>query len=220
MKQRLADIAYEQMQKKIITLEFEPGQQLDEQELSKLLKIGRTPIREALLKLSSEYMVESQPKRGFFVGQLAFQNVKMIFDALRILELGIARLAVQQNDPRLLELMQKNNDSFRDLLDISDFLTLFLLNHEFHIYFSRYSKNDYLIRSLKSVRNDVNRLTFMSFKHQNLHSGQFGNYNIEVYNEHQKMIDCLKNKNLKGLEKVILIHVQGFQKKVFKYFTD
>ncbi len=220
MKQRLTDIAYEQMHKKIITLEFEPGQQLDEQELSKSLKIGRTPIREALHKLSSEYMVESQPKRGFIVSQLAFQNVKPIFDALRVLELGIARLAVQQNDPGLLELMQKNNNSFKDLLDVYDFLTLFWLNHEFHIYFSQYSKNDYLIRSLKSVRNEVNRLTFMSFKHQDPHGGKFGNYNIEVYNEHQKIIDCLKNKDLKELEKIILIHIQGFQKKVFKYLTD
>ncbi len=219
MKSRLADIAYELIHKKIITLEFEPGQQLDEKDLASTLDIGRTPIREALLKLSSEFMVESMPKRGFAVSQLAFQNVKPIFDALRILELGIAQLAVQQNDPEPIELMQENNDQFKKLLDKPDFLTHFWLNHEFHICFAKCAGNDYLLRALKSVRNEVNRLTFMSFKHQNPQGDQFKLYNIDVYKEHQKIIDCVVAKDLPLLQNTIDLHIQSFQKKVFDYLT-
>ena len=66
-KQPLAVTAYETIVRKIICLEYPPGQYLEENQLVEELGIGRTPVREALVRLQSENMIESQPNKGVVV---------------------------------------------------------------------------------------------------------------------------------------------------------
>ena len=56
-KQPLAVTAYETMVRKIICLDYQPSQHLEENQLVEDLGIGRTPVREALVRLHSEKMV-------------------------------------------------------------------------------------------------------------------------------------------------------------------
>jgi DNA-binding GntR family transcriptional regulator len=78
-KQPLAVTAYETLVKKIICLEYQPSQHLEENQLVDDLGIGRTPIREALVRLHSEKMVETHPKRGVIVRPITLQNTKAMF---------------------------------------------------------------------------------------------------------------------------------------------
>ena len=110
VKQPLGVTAYEQIYRRIMTLEYIPGQPLDEKNLMAELGIGRTPIREALLRLASDFMVESQPKRGCIVRPLTIQNTRAAFSALRIMEQGAAELALKQDNTSILPLMRQAND--------------------------------------------------------------------------------------------------------------
>jgi len=62
----LNERAYQKINERITTLELKPGSQVDERSLEELLSIGRTPIREALFRLTADGLVETVPKRGFF----------------------------------------------------------------------------------------------------------------------------------------------------------
>jgi len=84
----LALQAYEIIHDKIITMALKPGEHVDEKALVEELGIGRTPVREALLKLASEHLVESRPNKGFIVKPLTLQDVKAMFEALNIIETG------------------------------------------------------------------------------------------------------------------------------------
>ncbi|MCK5098031.1 MAG: GntR family transcriptional regulator, partial [Desulfobacteraceae bacterium] len=87
-KQPLAVTAYELIIKKIICLEYQPSQHLEENHLVEELEIGRTPIREALVRLQGEKMVESHPQKGVIVRSITLQNTKAVFEGMKILELG------------------------------------------------------------------------------------------------------------------------------------
>ena len=78
--------AYNKIYEKIITLKYEPGQNLEEKRLIEELGLGRTPIREALLRLVGEKMVESLPGKGFIVRPITLQNIKATFEMMKILE--------------------------------------------------------------------------------------------------------------------------------------
>ena len=78
-KQPLGVTAYNEIYRRIMTLEYAPGQQLEEKMLMEALDIGRTPIREALLRLSADFMIESVPQKGFVVRQLTIQNIRAAF---------------------------------------------------------------------------------------------------------------------------------------------
>ena len=66
----LTDLAYRQIEERIVTLRLKPGEVLSEQWLSATLKIGRTPIREALQRLALEGLVRILPRKGILVSEI------------------------------------------------------------------------------------------------------------------------------------------------------
>jgi DNA-binding GntR family transcriptional regulator len=110
-RQSLAASAYNTIYRNIISLVFEPGQRLEENQLVEQLGIGRTPIREALLRLAADLLVESSPGKGYTVRPITIQDTKAAFDALLIMELGVAQLAVRQETSRILTMMESANEA-------------------------------------------------------------------------------------------------------------
>ena len=63
----LSDQAYSQIEEMIVTMQLPPETPVSEAQLSNFLGIGRTPIREAIQRLSREHLVTIVPKRGIFI---------------------------------------------------------------------------------------------------------------------------------------------------------
>lgn len=89
----LSQKAYERIRRKIVTLELPPGSILNEGDLQVELGLGRTPIREALLRLSLEKLVNIVPRRGIFVTDIRITDLKQLFEVRMVLEIQAARLA-------------------------------------------------------------------------------------------------------------------------------
>src|SRR5204862_291127 len=75
---------YAELRRRIMRLDLAPGADVDEQALVREFKLSRTPVREALLRLAHEELVEIIPNRGTRVAALHFHEVGEIFDALEI----------------------------------------------------------------------------------------------------------------------------------------
>src|SRR5436305_13711508 len=71
--QSLTELAYLDLEEMIVTLKLPPGTAVSESELSQRLRIGRTPIREALQRLARERLIVILPRRGILVPEI---NVK------------------------------------------------------------------------------------------------------------------------------------------------
>src|SRR2546428_13076930 len=63
----LADTVYDALRRAIVEREFDPGEPLTEEELSRRFGVSRTPVREALAKLERDRLVRVVPKKGAFV---------------------------------------------------------------------------------------------------------------------------------------------------------
>jgi DNA-binding GntR family transcriptional regulator len=92
----LSQKAYEQIKQKILDLDLPPGSIIDETRLQNELSLGRTPIREALLRLSFEKLVTIIPRRGIFVAEIGITDLQEIFEIRITLEVLAARLAAQR----------------------------------------------------------------------------------------------------------------------------
>ncbi len=73
------------------------------------LGIGRTPIREALVRLRGERMVESHPNHGMIVRPITIQDIKAMFEAMSIFECGAAEISVTKNCSGIIQEMRKDN---------------------------------------------------------------------------------------------------------------
>ncbi len=103
----LSQRAYEQIRRKIVDLELPPGSILDEGHLQSELNLGRTPIREALLRLSMERLVTIVPRRGIFVAEIGIADLQQIFEVRILLEQTAARLAARRGNKTQWERMEQ-----------------------------------------------------------------------------------------------------------------
>jgi DNA-binding GntR family transcriptional regulator len=89
----LSEQAYAELRTMIVRLDLAPGDVLREDDLRERLGIGRTPIREALQRLSREHFVTVIPRRGMFVAGIDVSELSMLFETRTVLEPYAARLA-------------------------------------------------------------------------------------------------------------------------------
>jgi len=88
---RLADAVYERVKADIFEFRLIPGARFSENELATRARVSRTPVREALLRLSREGFLEVHPKSGWRVRELDFARFEHLYDVRVILELAAAR---------------------------------------------------------------------------------------------------------------------------------
>jgi DNA-binding GntR family transcriptional regulator len=219
-RQSLAATAYEKVYQNIITLGFEPGQRLEEKQLIEHLGMGRTPIREALLRLVGENMVEALPGRGYIVRPLTLQNIKATFEMMKILEIGVVGLAVRQNiDPYLLK-METAGAAVKSAIKTFNLLDLVEANHDFHQYYARCSGNEYLVRGINQIRSEAKRLSYLSYANEVGTGISLTSHYDSVIQEHAQIITCLRDKNEELLKKTILDHIKAFQKRIILFISS
>ena len=220
LKQPLGITAYHKIYRNIMTLAFEPGQRLEEKQLMDALDIGRTPIREALQRLTADFMVESHHNKGFIVRPITVQNTKAAFAALKIMEQGVAALAVRQDVSQFIPLMVDSNDTVQQSIRKNDVLGLVEANSLFHQYFAHCSRNDYLIHGLHKVRCETNRLAYLSFSNEIDPLRSLPDHYASVVAQHETIIDCLKTRNDTRLKKTLREHTQAFQNRILLYMSS
>src|SRR5689334_13271919 len=99
----------------IMSGELGPGQVLGEEQLGRQLGISRTPVREALVLLRSEGLVETPPNRPAIVRNFDRDDLHEIYSIRAVLEGYAARLAADRLTDADLEALQRSCDRYREL---------------------------------------------------------------------------------------------------------
>lgn len=99
--------AYREIRRRIFENEMPPGAQYLEQELAELLNMSRTPVREALIRLEDERLVEVRPRHGVRVLPVSADDMREIYEVLTELEAAAARrIAERGADAATLKTME------------------------------------------------------------------------------------------------------------------
>ena len=149
----LAERAYRSLQGEIVTLGFRPGRVLKETDLQQFLGFGRTPIREALLRLSAEGLVVMHAHQGTFVSETNFKDLGSIFEVRRPLEGLAARLAALRLSDAGRERLSRTQDAVREELKHPSTIKSVALDHQIHELIYELSGNDRLHQMLRVLLN-------------------------------------------------------------------
>lgn len=101
---------YEALKALIISGEFGPGSDLDENELVRRFEVSRTPVREAVIRLSMEGLVSMLPNRGAKVSNLNFSDITDHLEIMDILTPSVCYLAALRRTPSDLEAIKEQVD--------------------------------------------------------------------------------------------------------------
>src|SRR6476469_2106247 len=94
----VVDHVYAALRERILAGDLPRGTRLRQASLAAALGVSRTPLREALRRLSTEGLVEFSPNRGATVSELDFGDLRHAWAARVALEPGAARLAAERRD--------------------------------------------------------------------------------------------------------------------------
>jgi DNA-binding GntR family transcriptional regulator len=121
---------YETLRRKVLTLEYPPGSALSENELAAQLGVSRTPVRESLILLAEEGLVQVFPQVGSFVSRVDPARVADAQFLREAVELAALEDMPAELDPDIVtELRQNLRAQRRRGLDVEEF---FALDEAFH----------------------------------------------------------------------------------------
>jgi DNA-binding GntR family transcriptional regulator len=203
--QSLRDKAYNAIRGKILKLEFQPGEPLLEEKLSSMLKISRTPIREALNELLKEGLVARVEGKGSFVKALTVRDLIDLFQARVALEGCAANLAATNVDKKELEKFEKEFKELKKKKTDHDQIQsdyLLKIGRNFHLFIIKSSNNNKIQEIVLNLYDQIDIGRRYSTK-DNLQR------EIKGIGEHLRIIAALKRGNGALAEEAMREHLNN-----------
>lgn len=181
----LAKMAYNALRDSILSNTLTSGTIYNEKSLAQQLGISRTPVREALLELSSQGLIEFLPRKGVVVNSFTSQDINEIFELRQIMETHAFKMACTRS-PRIdLSEMEKCVETQRRIAmksgDISEFMEI---DRAFHMAFARQTGNRRLIAIMDNIRDILHIMGSYALVVE-------GRMN-QVVLEHEKILNAVK----------------------------
>ncbi len=195
--------AYREIHRRILAGEMPPGDQYLEQELAEMLGMSRTPVREALIRLADERLVEVRPRHGARVLPVSIEDINEIYELLAELEsLAVRHVAADGMPDDHLTAVEDANAQMQASLQTGDRMAWFAADSTFHARLVDACRNE----RLKSV---VKGLTDQSHWAR---QRTIGHYQIGERSgrEHEEIILAIKCRDAETAARVVRQHrLQG-----------
>ena len=148
----LKDIVYDYISEQISSGKLKPNESISEADIVAALEISRTPVREALMQLSSEGYIEHIPRRGFFTRELTLERVRNIYEIIGNLEGLAAVLALEHPENIDLDAMRRLAKEMEQVIMARQFEPYHQLQYQFHNQIIQASGNEDLARIIGNLK--------------------------------------------------------------------
>jgi DNA-binding GntR family transcriptional regulator/NAD(P)-dependent dehydrogenase (short-subunit alcohol dehydrogenase family) len=192
---------YDTLRASIISLERTPGQRLSEAELARDLGVSRTPVREAIIQLRTDGLVEVTPQLGSFVSKISLSNVREAQFAREALECAAVRAAAQRLDAATAERLRQNIASQRAAQASSDLEQFYRLDEAFHRELVAASGYPGISELLDRSRAHLNRVRRLSLPVPDVIG--------ELIDQHSAVLQALERNDVDQAEASLRHHLRG-----------
>lgn len=165
--ENLTEVAYNILYERIIKFNLPPGASVSDFSFSKELGISRTPVREAILKLFDDGLVEKTPK-GFVVSNITPEDVRDLYDAREAIETSLLRLAMERGitDENIVHLRSLNAE-LKNAVTAGKIMVALDYDNQIHEYLAGLSQNQRLKLFYDKLAKQVVRMMVFSVAQDN-----------------------------------------------------
>lgn len=202
----LRDEAYQRIRQRIISLEMPPGSTIDEAELQSVLGLGRTPIREALLRLSQEQLVVIVPRRGMFVSDISLTDLRHLFEVRLVMETLAVQLAARRGTVQHWREMERLLKRLPEPGTPDENEIMIDLDERYHRLIYEASGNRFLASTLTPLYAQSLRLWYLL-----LH--RISSMRPAIH-EHEAMLAAFKAHDEAEAVRIMQQHINGFQEEI------
>jgi DNA-binding GntR family transcriptional regulator len=202
---------YETLRDEILSLILEPSELVDESRLAKRFNVSRSPVREAMVRLVSESLLQTLPNKGTIVAPLRIEEFPQYVDALDITQRAVTRLAAKFRNTDDLKRIRAEQEKFAQSVKQGDVLGMILCNRDFHIAIAYAGKNRYLEHIYSRLLDDGRRSLRLYFKSYD------DTLPAEMCDAHEILIDAIEAKDVDLAERLAGEHTLEMQQRFLEY---
>lgn len=151
-------LCVEDLRRKVLTQELEPGAYLDETELAEVYGISRPPLREVLRQLAGEGYVVLHENRGAQVAPMTHKTLRNFFVAAPMIYAATTRLAAEHATQAQIARLKECQWAFRQAIKGGNAAERALGNERFHSIIGEMADNEFLMPSLRRLLIDHTRI--------------------------------------------------------------
>jgi DNA-binding GntR family transcriptional regulator len=189
---------YDYLYDRIINNHMKPGSAIVEQDVSKLLGVSRTPVREALKKLESLGLVEHIPAKGTYVSEISLQDINDIFSLREVLEETALRNGIKDVPDKELDELEKKFLLIDEKSSSEDY---FILDKKLHNLIINHGRNRHIV-------NVVNNLIVQIEHYRRISTITPVRY-IKSCHEHIEIVRAMKNRDLERAVEALRLHIRN-----------
>ena len=189
----------QRLREMLVENQIAPGAKLNERELSEVLQVSRTPLREAIKMLAAEGLVELLPNRGAIAVELTQAEVLDTFELMAGLEALSGELAAQRITEAELAEIRATHYEMLAAYTRRDLPAYYRLNAQIHCGINAAAKNSVLTATYNQVNARLQALRFRS----NQDEAKWK----QAMAEHDRMIDALGKRDGGAMRKVLGEHL-------------
>jgi DNA-binding GntR family transcriptional regulator len=193
--------AYQILKTMIMDRQLLPGEKIPQEKLAEDLGISRTPLINALKFLEKEKLVQSIPRRGFFMRTFTQKEMISIFELREVLEGLAARKAAQKITDNQIVQLGKFFKQFAGDKDIDDIRAYAREDRRFHKFLLDIGAKEFL----KSMLETYN---IISYSYQVVSPEGLVRHPRETIREHRAMIDAIAGRDAEAAENLMRRHFQ------------
>lgn len=187
------------LEQEIVTGTLSPGTRLDETILAERFGVSRTPVREALNRLSATGLIEIRPRRGAIVAEISVQDLMNMFEVMAELEAMCAKLAARRITPDEKKALLEAHEACDALAGGEQHDLYYERNTHMHNLIYQASHNSFLEKQTKDLRQRLS-------PHRRLQVRIPGRM-VSSSNEHGALVAAIRDGNPELAEKLTRDHV-------------
>ena len=196
----LTEQAADEIRVRIVRGALQLGESLSEIMLAKDLGVSKTPVREALMQLKREGLVEVHPQRGTFVFSMSPEQVGELSELRGILETAALRLALERNAAALVQSWAGTVGEMKTALSESDAERYRILDGAFHRTMFELAGNAYLLEAFTTIAFRVQALRNRLSLEAELNSTSFG--------EHEDLLRLARSGDAMATQALLVRHIE------------
>ena len=204
--------AYKGLRRMLYLKELVPGQKIAYREIAERLNMSPTPIIQALKLLEFQGFVRHEPNRGYYMEPISLKELEEIYELRELLEPSLLPEAIEHLDDEGIKQLKRARDAHLSAVREFYLKERLFKNMEFHLTLASLSKMQTQVRLLRNTFD----LLFLKYGGNYLHVSSLES----VDHEHQKIVDCLVSRDLKGARKVLSQHIRNVKKQVLDIFRQ
>lgn len=200
---------YRLLHQEIISCKLAPGQDLREQDLAERFEISRSPVRDALLQLEFEGLIQVHPRRGYRVAPITRPHAEELYDMRALLEREIVRMIIERCPEERLQAFQA-----QAALPTGTSVDFVAYNRQFHLSLARLTGHDQLSATSARIISQFDRLITLTLPRLNLLKMH------ELESEHRSIVDALSHRDMDKALILTARHIDGSRDRVLSALDD